>query len=486
MNDYIYVLQNFLPPNATILYLKEQKENPAVLVADIDGDQIEELIGAYKFEDQTYLVILKLVNDQWLPLIHIQGKGYGISDLVAAPITDNWVNTLIVGWQIGSMWAQLELLQWTNSGLVQLPTNDLVYSKLEVEDMPGPFGQDGQFELGIWEHDTGEAYKVEVYRFSEGTLGPARDVYPYYFKKVEAYYKNLLEASDFSYYWYYLADAQKKAGYLEQSLYSLDKSLSFRSPYPSKEVLLNKREQVLNRLRDASYNGQIVITEQRGDVTGDGFIDTVYLTGEMTEGSPFWKNITLVIHNGNNDLYERVSLKDNAGYNPTIFLGDMTGDKVDDIQVVIDTGGSGGTIYSYIFSYIKGELHQIFDTETYNNISDYQVNYLNNYKVSVQSSYPQKKYIIDLQYKGKEYLAEIYREDGTLITPIEGWVDPISGLYPIDFARDGSYELLSFQQIAGRYHADALGYVQTTWKWNGQEFIADRQTVSIYGEDLNA
>lgn len=477
------VLQNFLPSNASILYLKEQKEHPAVLVSDIDGDQINELIGAYKFEGQTYLLILKLVNDQWLPLIHIQGKGYGISDLIAAPLTDNWVNTLIVGWQIGSIWAQLELLQWTNSGFVQLPTNDLVYSKLEVEDMPGPFGQDGQFELAVWEHDTGEAYKVEVYRFSDGVLVQAKDVYPYYFKKVAAYYQNLLEANDFSYYWYYLADAQEKAGDLEQSLYSLEKALSFRSPYPSKEVLLNKRQQVLDRLREANYNGQIVITQKRGDVTGDGLVDTIFLTGEMTQESPFWKNITLVIHYGNNDLYERISLKENAGYNPTIFLGDMTGDKVDDIQIVIDTGGSGGTIYSYVFSYLEGELHQIFDTETYNEISAYQVKYLDNYKASVQSSYPKKRYIIDLIYKGKEYLSEIYQEDGALKTPIEGWVDPMSGLYPIDFARDGTYELLSFQRISGRYHADVIGEVQTTWKWNGQEFIADRQSVSIFGED---
>jgi hypothetical protein len=63
-------------------------------------------------------------------------------------------------------------------------------------------------------------------------------------------------------------------------------------------------------------------------------------------------------------------------------------------------------------------------------------------------------------------------------------VDPISGFYPIDYARDGNYEFLAYQEIAGRYHADGLGYVETILKWNGQKFVPDRQTVLIFGEDL--
>ncbi len=90
-----------------------------------------------------------------------------------------------------------------------------------------------------------------------------------------------------------------------------------------------------------------------------------------------------------------------------------------------------------------------------------------------------------MHYKGQDYLAEIYHKDGTLKQPIEGWVDPISGLYPIDFDRDGTYEILAFQAIAGRYHADGLGYIENVLKWNGQQFVVERQTAAIYGEDLS-
>lgn len=485
MNEYVNVLLNFLPPTATILELSGLPNNPAVLLADIDGDQKNELIGAYKYKDQNFLVILKNIHNQWLPLIHIKGNGYGISSLMAVPITTNWVNTLIVGWQIGSEWSKLDLLQWVDGEIIRLPTSNIAYSKLEVEDMPGLYGPDGQYELAIWVHDTGEAYKVDVYRFEENKLVLAKDVYPYYFKRVEDYYERLLQSNDFSYYWYYLAEAQKKAGDLEQFMISIDKALAFSEPYPSLEFLLNMRRQVLEVMQNNNHRNDEIIVYSRGDLTGDGFLDTVYLTGEKTEGSPFWQNISLNVLYQHENTLERIYLKQSAGYNPTIFLGDFTGDQVDDILVVIDTGGSGGTIYAFVFSYTHGNIQQIFDVEEFNETSKYEVDYDNYYQVNVVSSYPSKQYRLDLTYKGKEYLSEIYDEDGILKEPIEGWVDPVGGLYPIDFDRNATYELMSFQEIAGRYHADAIGYVQTVLKWDGQKFISDRQNVSIYGEDIS-
>lgn len=481
MNDYINMFKQFIPQTATVLELQQPEKKAAVIVADIDGDHVDELIGAFSYLEKNYILILKNINNQLQPLIMISGSGYGITNLLAAPLTDTGVNTIIIGWQQGSMWSQLNLLQWTNNGFVWLPTNDIVYSKLETEDM----NEDGKYELAIWTHDTGEAYKVDVYRLDKTGLVQAKDVYPYYFKKVAAYYESLLKTNDSSYYWYYLADAQIKEGKVDKALNSIYKALSFPSPYPSKEELTKEKQEILNHQGETNPNNQVVINWAMGDVTGDGVRDTVYLTGEKTEGSPFWENITLVILNGKTNTYDRIPLKENMGYNPTIFLGDFTGNHVDDIQVVIDTGGSGGTVYAYVFAFLDGKMNQIFDADSYNEHSKYEVNYQNHYKVTVTSSNPKKEYTLDLTYKGEEYLSEIYNKDGTLKEPIEGWVDPIGGLYPIDYARDGTYELLSYQEIAGRYHADGLGFVQNEWQWNGQEFVVNRQTMSIFGKDLS-
>ena len=231
--------------------------------------------------------------------------------------------------------------------------------------------------------------------------------------------------------------------------------------------------------------GQTIVTYKLGDVTGDGFQDLIYITADKQTDSPiFLRNITLFVRYGRTNRTEMFRLPENAGYNPTIWLGDVTGDGINDILVVIDSGGSGAIIFAYIYSMQNGQLTNIFDSIKMNEQHPYKVLYADYYRANVFSVSPPKKYTLDLQYKGEEYLNEIYNSDGTLKQPIEGWVDPISSLNPVDLARNGKYDLLGMQQIAGRYHADGLGYVENLYHWNGRKFDIVRQTVSIYGEEI--
>ncbi|WP_163215817.1 VCBS repeat-containing protein [Clostridium thermarum] len=233
------------------------------------------------------------------------------------------------------------------------------------------------------------------------------------------------------------------------------------------------------------YSAHILDFKQ-GDINGDGYIDNIFLMGDKPYEmqSPFVTNINLVVQDGFTREYIRVPIKEGSGYNPTIFPGDFTGDRVDDIVVYIDSGGSGAMLYSYIYSFIDNKPKLLFDFETFNEDYKYQVNYRDNYKVEVISERTDTMYTIDIQYKGEEYLWEIYDKNGRLKEPIEGFVNPISGLYPIDFERDGVYELRAVQKIAGRYNADAIGYVETDLKWDGREFKTWRQQVAIFGEDV--
>ncbi|WP_139364887.1 VCBS repeat-containing protein [Sutcliffiella halmapala] len=306
-----------------------------------------------------------------------------------------------------------------------------------------------------------------------------------YFRNAIHYYHTKLQETNNPSYWYYLVDTQVKAGLRNEALQTIEQALLHSKSEPLKERLLETKEKLQEVVsREMNSNRPTVVSAKRGDIDGDGTKDSVLLTANKTPDSPFWENITLVVHNERTNQSQQIPLKNNSGYNPTLFLGDFTGNKADDILIVIDTGGSGGAIYSYVFSYINGQLRQIFDSDRFNEEYQYSVNYQDQYKASVISQKLQEKYILDLTYKGKEYLTEIYQENGVLKAPIEGWVNPLSGLYPIDFNRDGTYELQAYQRIAGRYNADSLGYVQTTLKWNGQIFGPDQQNVAIFGGNL--
>jgi len=226
---------------------------------------------------------------------------------------------------------------------------------------------------------------------------------------------------------------------------------------------------------------QNIVSFARGDVNGDMLPDNVYLTGKKTMDSPFVQNITLVIQGGLKGGFESIQLKENVGYNPTLFLGDFTGDGINDILIGVASGGSGGIMYYYIYSFIGNAPKLLFDFEVYNAQYQYEINYLDNFKVEVISKINNATYIIDISYKDSEYLNEIYYENGELKEPISGFVNPLSGLYPVDFDSNGVYELLTYQKIAGRYNADSLGYVQNILSWNGSEFALYNQNVAIFG-----
>jgi hypothetical protein len=93
-------------------------------------------------------------------------------------------------------------------------------------------------------------------------------------------------------------------------------------------------------------------------------------------------------------------------------------------------------IYAYVTA-MGGWMRRIFDSDAFNDAYRYEVTYENNYKVAVISN-RLKKNTIDLTYKGREYLSEIYSPEGILKAPIQGWVNPLSGLNPVDFNRDGT------------------------------------------------
>lgn len=234
----------------------------------------------------------------------------------------------------------------------------------------------------------------------------------------------------------------------------------------------------------ANWNFPSIVSSAQGDVNGDGVLDNVYLTGVKTSDSPFTQNITLIIQNGRTGMFTTIPLQENAGYNPTLFLGDFTGDGVADILISINSGGSGAIMYHYVFSFANNIPKLIFDFNKYNEQFQYDVKFLDQYKVEVISKVNNVSYIIDISQKGEDYLTEIYDQNGNLISPITGFVNPLSGLYPVDFDSNNVFELLAYQKIAGRYNADSLGYILNTLSWKDNEFVLQMQYVAVWGSQI--
>jgi len=127
--------------------------------------------------------------------------------------------------------------------------------------------------------------------------------------------------------------------------------------------MTNNMNPALNNMPISPMTPQVIQTKF-GDINGDGLLETVLLMGTKTPDSPLWKNLTLAVFYGQTHQFEKITLRQSVGYNPTIFLGDFTGNHQDDILAISDTGGSGGIINGEIFASINGKIRSIFDAES--------------------------------------------------------------------------------------------------------------------------
>src|SRR5690625_1863474 len=230
-----------------------------------------------------------------------------------------------------------------------------------------------------------------------------------------------------------------------------------------------------------------IVSVAYGDVNGDGTIDHVFLTADksLDPSSPYVEGIMLNIQDGATNTVYSLSLDENgnAGYGPTLFLGDFTRDGIMDILITIDSGGSGAFTFNYVYSFVNNQAKKLFDFDQYNQQNQYSVIFLDQYLVRVHSFATNQSFLIAISDRSADYLAQIYHEDGTLIEPVEGMADGVSGFYPVDMDRDGVYEIQAYQKISGLYHADSFGYVINTLQWDGQKFAIWQQWLAIYGNN---
>ncbi|MBP3541337.1 MAG: VCBS repeat-containing protein [Clostridia bacterium] len=237
-------------------------------------------------------------------------------------------------------------------------------------------------------------------------------------------------------------------------------------------------------MKGAIYLALAVAASLSADVTRDGVPDLVALVGERIPGSQYWQNLRLVIQNGATSVIGAIDLPVMQGVSPTLFVGAFTGPDAQNILVSLPTGGSGGIVDYFIFNYENAIIETLFNSETYNSEYQYQVDYVDNYRVAAVSQNNQKSYFIDISQRGDDYLSPIYLPNGVVRQPLQGFVNPLSGLYPIDFDGDGVYALQAWQKIAGLSNADTLGYFLNRLEWIGTQFVLTDQLVGIPGTEL--
>ena len=230
-----------------------------------------------------------------------------------------------------------------------------------------------------------------------------------------------------------------------------------------------------------SYLNTYVLDAKVGNVFGDNKIRSVQLVGTKENKEDLYsEQIWLLI---SNDVYNspiKIPLQNAGGYDGELFLGSFVSKKRVDILVKIDTGGSGGYILSYLYTFKNYEPVLIFSSEWFNTASAYNVNFKDNFTAQVVNTIGTKEYLLNLSTRKNVYVdSGIYSKNGKLLNNTEGGVLGLGALFPYIKDYNGVFELHAYQRIIGINNADTLGSVNSYLKWYTGKIVFDRADVSI-------
>lgn len=215
-------------------------------------------------------------------------------------------------------------------------------------------------------------------------------------------------------------------------------------------------------------NKKVIIDVAYGSITNKYSDDSVVLVGEFHDEKSNHANSLQLVINRENDLPITVNVPYN-GYNMQLFVGDFTGDKIDNIMIrgeyenpqIYKDGHDNLISYELgvIYKYESEKLIEIFNMKKYKNNNLACAKFKSNYRASVSCG--KKKYLIDLSTRPKEYLNKIYDEDKTVKTNLKPTLDNPSEIFPMKVVFSDCYNLLIYQRIVGINNSDVIGTIET-------------------------
>ena len=205
------ILSQF-PDDTTLINLSKFGGSNELINEDIDGDGNNVIICGYKSENTQYISVFREVEGRVELLDTIEGEGYDISDLVITKLKPKSNNNILIGWRIASIWSVLDIVEVKENKFNKLLRGDKIkHSKVEIVEFDDK--RSGISDIVLWSHETGEAYKVQIYSFRGDNLEKTSKYDRDYFEKVEDYYKKLINRTrETPQYLYYLIDAEYRSG----------------------------------------------------------------------------------------------------------------------------------------------------------------------------------------------------------------------------------------------------------------------------------
>lgn len=224
--------------------------------------------------------------------------------------------------------------------------------------------------------------------------------------------------------------------------------------YASTSPVYKIGDQFKEPLKGLTGSNYVMMLE-KGDVNGDKIEDEIIVVGQTeTIEDIYHSKVNILIRDGKTENYKMA--KAGGGYDGKLFVGDFDGDKIDDVAISLNTGGSGGMVENTIVSFINENPKYLLNEES-NKIFTVEGKYVDGFKAEIFIKELNKTIIINLETKKTDYIEnKIYDEKGKILTTVEPWVDGIKNLNALDYNGDETLELIAMTSLSGTSHADKI------------------------------
>ncbi|SES64952.1 hypothetical protein SAMN05216389_101247 [Oceanobacillus limi] len=216
--DDLEIAKRFLPKNGALVVPSQPENVTAIQRYDFDKDDVQEMIVTYKVKGNSKqkAMVLKKERGKWEKIWDTSGKGIDIDYAGLADITGNGTDEFMIGWMVGaSAGSELAIFTWHENKLKKLGEN-YHYHKLDT------LNRGKRTSVVIWDRFCCDAYRVNVWKWTDGDMVHDENMYEAYYPTIEEFYEEKLAAMKAWYYWYGLADAQIKANLLDKARQSIE------------------------------------------------------------------------------------------------------------------------------------------------------------------------------------------------------------------------------------------------------------------------
>ncbi|KKH64297.1 hypothetical protein, partial [Methanosarcina mazei] len=174
------------------------------------------------------------------------------------------------------------------------------------------------------------------------------------------------------------------------------------------------------------------------------------------------------------------SIQNSGGYKNRLFLGDFNRDKIKDVLLESPTGGSGGFISYGIYSFVDNNPDTIISLEELSKGVDFEGEFIDGFKAHISNEETNSALTIDLSAKKPIYIGDVYDNEGKLLRPVGISASGYQLLRPIDYDRDGTYELEGYTRITGIANSDTVAVMISLRKYEEGKFIINRIKATSY------